>query len=383
MKKALILLSALIVSLLQVYSQNDGDDIVIGKYRKLHSVVTNEDRTLLVWLPRSYDETALSYPVIYLLYDQNTSAYLLPAITACDMLAASGAIPEMIIVGIANAERYRDYSSIADGYIEIAVKFFTDELFPFVDRNYRTKNYRIIIGPQAGAVFSFYTLLRHPQLFNAYITENPFVGQNRELLYNMSREYFTDGCLFGKFLYVTDENNSVPANIETVKKFGEMVMTTKPWGFELILDISEPSGYFVPPVPVKDALLKLFREFVLPDTLKIKNIDDIKNFYLSAGKKYSIQLQPPELILTFKSDEFTSTGRIAEASELLEYQLSIYPNSLNALMRMGDLKRSAGDYEGAIKYYNEFLKISPVDAIAIRNRRDDLAKKMLDKLKTK
>lgn len=383
MKKTLVLLLLLTSCCLHSVSQTDGDDIVIGKYRKLHSAVTNEDRTLLVWLPRSYNESTLSYPVVYLLYGQNISGYLLPAITACDMLAETGSIPEMIIVGIANAERYRDYTSISDGYIENTVKFFTDELFPFIESNYRTKNYRIVTGPQAGAVFSLYTLLRHPQLFNAYITENPFVGQNRELLFTMSEEYLSSGKPLKKFLFISEESNRIPINIETAKKIKEIVTTTEPPGFDLYLEIVEPSGYFVPPLPVKEALLKLFREFAFPDTLKVKSVDEIKDFYNSISRRYGVEFQPPEMILTFKSDEFTSAGRNAEASELLEYQLSLYPASLNALMRMGDLKRSAGDYESAIRYYDEFLEISPVDAIAIRNRRDDLAKKIHDNMKPK
>ena len=383
MKKTLIFLLLLIVGVLQVYAQTDGDDIVIGKYRKLHSDITTEDRTLLVWLPRSYEQTTLSYPVMYVLYGQNISGYMLPAITACDMLSGSGVIPEMIIIGVANAERYRDYTSIADGYIENTVKFFTDELFPFVESNYRTIDYRIVTGPQAGAVFSFYTLLKHPQLFNAYITENPFVGQNRELLYDMSKELIKGGSFSGKFLYITEENNRIPANIDTAKKFEELVTEVNPEGFELYLEIAEPSGYFVPPLPVKEALLKLFREFAFPDTIKVNSVNEIKDFYRSVSSKYGVEFQPPEIILTFKSDEFTSTGRNTEAAELLEYQLALYPKSLNALMRMGDIKRSAGDYESAIKYYDEFLKISPVDAIAIRNRRDELSKKMLEKMETK
>ncbi len=43
--KTFIRLFTLILTL-PVFSQTDGDDIVIGKYRKLHSSVTNEDRTL-------------------------------------------------------------------------------------------------------------------------------------------------------------------------------------------------------------------------------------------------------------------------------------------------------------------------------------------------
>jgi len=98
-----IRLLALILTL-PVFPQTADDNIVIGKYRKLYSSVTNEDRTLLVWLPRSYNDSVLSYPVIYLLYGQNISAYFLATITACDMLSASGAISEMIIVGVARRQ---------------------------------------------------------------------------------------------------------------------------------------------------------------------------------------------------------------------------------------------------------------------------------------
>ena len=63
MKRTLLFLSLITLCLLQAYPQNDGDDIIIGKYRKLHSAITNEDRTLLIWLPRSYKESSLSYPV--------------------------------------------------------------------------------------------------------------------------------------------------------------------------------------------------------------------------------------------------------------------------------------------------------------------------------
>jgi tetratricopeptide (TPR) repeat protein len=41
---------------------------------------------------------------------------------------------------------------------------------------------------------------------------------------------------------------------------------------------------------------------------------------------------------------------------------------------MGDLKRTHGEYQSAIAYYDRFLNIMPTDAIAIRNRRDNLAK---------
>jgi tetratricopeptide (TPR) repeat protein len=75
-----------------------------------------------------------------------------------------------------------------------------------------------------------------------------------------------------------------------------------------------------------------------------------------------------------ESDKLLSAGKYDRVEELLEYMLELYPGSLNAIMRMGDVKRITGDYESAIKYYDQFLRIKPVDAIAIKNRRDNLVK---------
>ena len=374
MKRTIILFLLLSCCCLHAYPQNNGDEIVIGKYRKLHSEVTNEDRTLLVWLPRSYNESNLSYPVIYLLYGQNTSAYLLPTITACDMLAASGVVPEMIIVGVASAERYRDYSSISDGFINNTVRFFSEELFPFIESNYRTLDYRIVIGPQAGAVFSFYTLISHPDLFKASILENPFVGQNREILFNMADKFFNKNLTFNRFLYIREEKNNNPLHVETASKFAEMMKTRKPNDFRFCFTLEEPSGYFVSPVPAKEGLLCLFGHFAFPDTLKVENVNDIIDFYKKANKEYDADFPLPEHILTMESDKLLSRRKYSDVSVLLEYMLSLYPRSLNALMRMGDLNRILGDYETSIKYYDEFLKIMPMDAISIRNRRDNIEK---------
>jgi hypothetical protein len=374
MKSTVILISLLTVCLLKAYPQKDSDDIVIGKYRKLHSFITNEDRTLLVWLPRSYSESILFYPVVYLLYGQNTSAYLMPTITACDMLAASGTVPEMIIVGVASAERYRDYSSVADGYIENTVKFFREELFPFIDSNYRTQNYRIVIGPQAGAVFSFYSLLNHSDLFHAYILENPFVWQNREILYSMAEKKLTDKGQLNRFLYIREERNSQQQHVQTAIEFSERMGSKAPAGFRFCFSLEEPSGYFIPPAPAEEGLQLLFSPFVIPDSMKVLTLAEIKAFYQNISRVFGISFNIPEHVLTMKSDELMMAGRYSDQASLLEYMLSMYPRSLNALLRMGDLKRTLGDNEAAIHYYDEFLKIMPVDAIAIRNRRNSIEK---------
>jgi hypothetical protein len=91
-----------------IRAQEDGDNIVIGKYRVLHSAILDEDRLLTVHLPREYEEASLSYPVMYVLYGKDINNYFAEAVIISEKLGSTGEIPPVIIVGVANTNRYRD-----------------------------------------------------------------------------------------------------------------------------------------------------------------------------------------------------------------------------------------------------------------------------------
>ena len=73
-------------------------------------------------------------------------------------------------------------------------------------------------------------------------------------------------------------------------------------------------------------------------------------------------------MLTFEGDKLSQQRKIREAIELFEYQLSLYPKSLNSLWRLGETYRGMGDYEKARDYYQTFLDIQDEDAAMIQNR---------------
>ena len=62
LRNVIITLIVIVFFALPTLAQKDGDPVSIGMYRILHSEIINEDRTLLVNLPRGYDETTNSYP---------------------------------------------------------------------------------------------------------------------------------------------------------------------------------------------------------------------------------------------------------------------------------------------------------------------------------
>ncbi len=374
----LIVLSSLAACLLLLPcsggAQNDGDNVVIGKYRVFHSRIFDEDRLLVVHLPRGYDGEKISYPVLFHLYGDNIHDYIAPAMIACDKLGETGEIPSMIIVGVANTNRYRDNLPFyADGSAAGAdkfLRFFKEELIPFVDANYRTRPFRALAGPQAGAKFALYSLITDPGVFDLYITTNPFEGDEgitRRLL-SMAEDRFSKTASFKAFFYTAREDDEPAPALEQAKAFEAAVEASSPEGFRFHSVVNKASGFFITPVPVLDALRIFFSGFPLPQDFQASSVADVTAHYERLSREYGFTVDPPELTLTFTADNLQQRGKLREAIEVLELDLELYPESLNAFWRLGEIHRILGKYEKALGYYKKFLAIQPTDADMIVRR---------------
>ncbi len=378
LKTTLLLLFTLLVWLASgqqsCFAQKDGEDIVIGKYQVLHSDVLNEDRLLFVHLPTGYEDTQLAYPVLYILYAQLYN-YFADAAIITEKLGGTGEMPPMIIIGVANTNRYRDLLPVPTrdqregGGADNFLKFLETGLIPHIDQTYRTKNYRILAGPQAAAVFSLYVLLERPKLFNAIISENPFMNPDNALfLYPKAEAFFTGTPSLKNFLYIKCEKNERPPDLEYVEKFNKLVEARKPDDFRLEVEIREPSGYFIPPLPFEAALRALFPGHRLPDNFQTNALQDVLDYYQKRSEEYGVIVEPPEHILTFEGVKLNRQGKTMSAIEVFEYQQRLNPKSLNALLQLGETYRGLGEFERAQNYYRAFLDIKATDAAFIQRR---------------
>jgi predicted alpha/beta superfamily hydrolase len=140
-------------------------------------------RALRIYLPPSYAENpAKRYPVLYMhdgqnLFDAHTAAYGVEwgMAKTVNRLVASGAMDEVIVVGIDNTpERIAEYTPCCDpkyggGRLDAYARFVTDTVKPFVDRNYRTltgKEHTAIMGSSLGGIASVVIAERYPHLFS-------------------------------------------------------------------------------------------------------------------------------------------------------------------------------------------------------------------------
>jgi hypothetical protein len=148
----------------------DGSAITCGSYRRLHSNVLGEDRTLRVRLPEGYEKTDRKYPVLYKL--DGDALVFLQASAAVDYLVdMTDKVPDHIVVGIENTDRQRDMDP-ERGAAKFG-RFLTTELVPFVEGQYRTNGFRVLAGQSFSALFALHLILREPGAFDAHILSSP------------------------------------------------------------------------------------------------------------------------------------------------------------------------------------------------------------------
>ncbi|MBN1272751.1 MAG: tetratricopeptide repeat protein [Candidatus Aminicenantes bacterium] len=361
--RIIISLMALVVFIMPMFAQEDGDPVSIGIYRKLHSKVLDEDRVLLVNLPRGYDETTIRYPVLYILYGGQVEGYFADAVHIVCRLNEASRIPDMIIVGVKNVDRYRDCLPInrngEPGGAGNFLKFFTEELIPFIGQSYRTKDFRILLGPQAGAAFGLYALMENPGLFRVNIVMNPFwIRANREYMLEKAKDFFDQEGSLNNFLFMTtntSDDNDV--TMEYLQKFETVVENGKRSDFTLIINQLEKreSGFISSP-RLREGLEAFFKDYRFPHDIQINGLVDLKAYYKNLSQKYGYQVDIPEFTLVRQGDRLDERGKLEEAKIVFEYIVEKYPHDLNSYARLADLHRRWGNYELALQYYEQLLE---------------------------
>ena len=191
--------------------QNKPKEFVLGYVDSLHSDILNEDRIINIYLPEGYDKDT-KYPVIYLLDGSADEDFIhVVGIVQYNTFSWINRIPKSIVIGIANTNRKRDFTSPAtqasdrksipnNGGSAKFIAFLEKELQPYVEKKYKTDGFKTIIGQSLGGLLATEILFKKPTLFNNYIIISPSLWWN-------------DGALLKAKPAVLDKGYSKSTNI--------------------------------------------------------------------------------------------------------------------------------------------------------------------------
>ncbi|MEF2245834.1 MULTISPECIES: alpha/beta hydrolase [unclassified Paenibacillus] len=144
-----------------------------------------EERQLRIFLPPGYNDL-LSYPVVYCQDGEDFFNFGRIATTATKLILDEGLEP-FIIVGVEVNKKVRTSEYSADGARHADyVKFFGEELVPFVEENYaarRAPEHRLLAGDSLGGTVSLHIALTYPELFTRIISlSGAFYTSSQEVL---------------------------------------------------------------------------------------------------------------------------------------------------------------------------------------------------------
>jgi len=210
----------------------------------LHSKALDEDRTIMIGLPDGYEKSTKKYPVFYLLDGQWGFDFTKQMI---DWVSRTryGFMPEMILVSLYTGgdNRTRDLTPTKDrnnktgGGGDKLYNFIKDEVVPFVDKNYRTYNYRVLGGTSFGGVFVVNAFHRDPQFFNGYISLSPSMWWDNNILLDRTKDLLIKNPTIQNRLYISVANEGLGMGVDSLasilKNFAPKSLV---WKFDKLLD---------------------------------------------------------------------------------------------------------------------------------------------------
>ena len=356
-------------------AQADGEALEIGTYRKLHSEVLNKDRLLLVQLPDDYESTDKEYPVIIKLFGTHPE-YFAHINSTLDMLSSRGLIPPAIFIGVDQHGHGEvippmvpstQYPHEGDKFL----RFVKNELIPFIDENYRTNKFRILMGSFDCGLFGLYSLVNEPELFNVYLINSPDrYGGSSQFLENI--EGVIDSLdLINRFLNISYGAFEPEAIRQSTQKLIDYFEQKTPKGLLFSTNYLENPDHdgLRPYIYCKGSMLNIFHGYTCPAEIAAKGLDSLESYYNRYSEKLGYQIEIPVRTLDHSGNSLLGAGRLDEAEEVFKKMIQEYPNSIEGYFRMADLTHFLERYKESAAYYQKCLDFNPnIDIARIRKK---------------
>ncbi|MBU3012684.1 alpha/beta hydrolase [Polaribacter vadi] len=228
-----VILYILLSGVQTIFGQNE-TDIIVGSKFVIKSNILDEERTCLISLPDSYNnssEVDKKYPVIILLdgYTHFKTASGIVHFMSSNR-NRNNLMPESIIIAIENVDRERDFTvtkiktkrpnNMGGG--RNFLNFIEKELIPYIDKKYKTEPFRTLVGHSLGGLLTLNSYMDENSVFNAYISIDPSIWWNEEMMKNKVDSI--SSISLDKKLYIATANQG-EANYERNKQRHDSLYT--------------------------------------------------------------------------------------------------------------------------------------------------------------
>jgi hypothetical protein len=328
----------------------------------IHSKELKTDRKIWVNTPAYYEFRKDSSQLIFLL-DGNNKSFFDYTVASKRFLEQNSVdlsdykAPQSIIIGIEQAEnRWDDFGDSINS--PKFLSFLENEIIPYVNLNYRTVNYKILIGHSLGGRFAMNVLLNKPDLFNATIAASP--AFSKRFINKILAKFDTlinSKLPFDKALYFSTTYLIGDGTEEDFREFSEALakyLTNKTnTNFRFKFNSSYTLGHGKSPFfSIPEGL-----HFIYSPSLWQLGVDSLFNNYSTSSaalKNYEQRIEDKFGIsisihqyASILSDELLKSNKPEEAIELLKSEINNQPTDINlfAQLLVQMKKNKVADYK--------------------------------------
>lgn len=347
-----------------------GADIIpLAERHTLKSKVLDEQRSYLVWRPEGYDPNT-AYPVLYLLDGVDHLMYIGGIV---DYLQFFGRIPPMLIVAIENTNRNLNFTPPSPepntGGAERFLRFIENELITDVEKQYKTRPYRLLVGHSHGGLFTIYTLLYKPRTFNAYIAFSPTLWWN-------------EGSLLKKAETITPELKELPIDLFFSVGNEESDMVGSALKLATLLEESVPWEDHLKEYPLRwnyrqyvdethmstglptiiEGLRAIFNDWQINDPVQVYEYGGfaaLQKHYQKVSDRMGYEVPIPYSTLTELAQIYSKRQRLDDAELVMQKAVELYPDNVYARYGLARVYVRKDEKEKAVQLLEEVLKSIP------------------------
>ena len=326
--------------------------LIFGQTTKeilFHSKELKSDRKIWINTPEFYELRKDSLHLVFLLDGNNKS--LFDYTVASKRFLEGNSIdlsdykaPQSIIIGIEQAEnRWNDFGDSINS--QKFLSFLEKEIIPFIKSNYRTVNYKILIGHSLGGRFAINTLLSKPYLFNATVAASPaFSKKFIDRLLTKFDTLFNSKMQFDKALYFSTTYIKGDGTEEDFREFSEVLekylKNKNETNFRFKFNSSNTLGHGKSPFfSIPEGLHFIYSPSLWQlevDSLFNKNSSSfsaVKNYEKRIKAKFGIPISIHSFVSTI-ADELAKSNNIKGSIEILKIEINEQPTDINLFAKL-------------------------------------------------
>jgi predicted alpha/beta superfamily hydrolase len=290
-------------------------------------------------------------------------------------------VPEMIVVAVPHDDRMNELTFSpsneengdwpTSGGGESFHRFIAEELVPEIDRSYRTHPFRILVGHSLGGLFAVESVVRDPGLFQATLAFSPSLYWNQFEWLKNAVTIFDDEWEWRQFLFISGEKKGEEES-RRLAEFKQLAEMNAPEAFEYSYTLFPEENHVSVAIPALYQNLKqLFEGWSLEGEAWELGPDRVQAHFQGLSDRFGFPVPIPEdYLIGHALHGLERHDAPDEAVLLLEFCLSLYPESAGAHVGLGQSYEAKEERDSAMMHYRRALEIEPNHEGALRRLRE-------------